>query len=103
MGAATFTEAADGQDTIGNRRVVRGTLALSASYATGGDSFDLATEVGLKEVTKILVQGSNAGYSVSLAGTTKVPLIKAWFGVGVELGATTDLSASPLTVELHGI
>jgi hypothetical protein len=100
MGAATFTETS--QDVHGNRRIVRGTLTLSASYATGGDSFNLATEVGLKELHKVLVDSNTRGLSLSLGGTSKVPLLLCYATSGAEVANATDQSALTLSVELHG-
>lgn len=103
MGAATFTPAADPQDVIGNRRVIRGSLTLSDSYATGGESFDLATEVGLKQLHKVLVDGNVSGVSLALGGTASVPLLLAYAAADTEVAAAVDLDGVSFTVELHGV
>jgi len=106
MGAVTFTKATPGGTTlkgghgtpvIDNKRVVRGTLTFSASYATGGDTLDLKT-VGLTELTYILVDataplGNISGLSILLGGTKIAPLISAFDSNATQVTSTTDLSA----------
>lgn len=109
MGAATFTET--GQEVIGNRRVVKGTITMSSSYATGGDSLDLATEVGLKQVHKMLLEASDVtlgawtllGYSAVLAGTASAPLIATYTGPITETANGTNMTGVTFNVWLFGV
>jgi hypothetical protein len=58
MGVATFTQR--NEFPIGNSgRLVTGTLTMSNSYATGGDTLDLQGDVGAAEGSLII--GSVAG------------------------------------------
>ena len=101
MGACTFTKTANTPVGVwGNNRVAKGQLALSASYATGGDTLDLKT-VGLTELNELYVNGSNAllggsGLSVALGGTKIAPLIIASDALNTEVANATNLSTRPL-------
>lgn len=101
MGAVSFTRATGPSvhptgysfyPVLDNKRVVKGTLNFSSSYATGGDSIDLA-QVGLSELQGMLIEAtSQGGLSIVLAGTSKVPLIRAFDANGTEVTAATNLS-----------
>jgi hypothetical protein len=106
MGAFTFDKDFNGGVCYeGDDVVFKGTLTGSASYATGGDSFGLAAEVGLKALESIEVDAgtaaTDAGRSLKLAGTAGVPLIKVYTS-GAETAATTNLSAVTWKVRLRG-
>jgi hypothetical protein len=103
MGATTFTKATAAQTggqrhdyVVDNKRVVKGTITFSASYATGGDSLALGT-TGLKEVTGILIDPSmttnQSGLSVALGGTKTAPVILAYDANATQVANATDLSA----------
>lgn len=100
MGAATFTKTANVPVGVwGDKRVAKGQLALSASYATGGDTLDLKT-VGLTEVTELYVNASNAllggsGLSLALGGTKNAPLLIASDALNTEVANATNLSGRP--------
>ena len=105
MGAFTFVrDTNDGFDVKGNCYEIKGTLTGSSSYATGGDSFAIAT-YGLSSLDDMVVEaGTTAltpGRSLQLAGTNKVPLIKV-FTSGAETAAATNLSAVSWKVRLRG-
>lgn len=106
MGVATFViSTTEPQDVHANRRYVKGVLTLSSSYATGGDSFDLAVQTGLSEIQKILVDATTAndsGATLTLAGTSKVPLIKAWATKSAEVANATNASTWSFPVWLLG-
>lgn len=106
MGAFTFTKDLNGGVDYERQSVVfKGTLTGSASYATGGDSFALAAEVGLKTLEDILVEAgtaaTTAGYSLKLAGTAGTPLIMVYSSSG-QVANATDLSAVTFKVRLRG-
>ena len=118
MGAATFTRAlgtggvqVDGETfdaTYKTNRVVRGLLTFSASYATGGDTLDLAT-VGLKELKRILIDPSigqnTSGLSIAAVVTNPAaPLIQAFETNDTQVANATNLSARrPIPVWLMGV
>lgn len=106
MGATTFTRALgpagvmpagdtfDG--TYNQYRVVRGLLNFSTSYATGGDTFPLAT-IGLTQIHRLLVDDdispSIGGLSVSLVSTNPaVPLLQCFDANLTEVTNATNLS-----------
>lgn len=106
MGAMTFAKATpggsqllggQGTPVIENKRVVKGTLTFSSSYATGGDTLDLKT-VGLTELTGLLqdgtvVLGNISGLSIMLGGTKSAPLILAFDANSTQVTNATDLSS----------
>lgn len=105
MGACTFARAvgslgslSDGEtfdDVYRNKRVVRGTLTFSASYATGGDTIPL-TAVGLREVSRILVDSNlginDSGLSIVVGGTPQAPTLVAYDAQGTQVANATNLS-----------
>lgn len=111
MGAVTFTPSTtDGTGRfptryIDGKRVVRGTITMSASYATGGDTLAL-TNLDIKEVTMMLVEPnllSLPGLSLALAGTKTAPLILAADTNNTEVANATNLSGrASVTVWLFG-
>lgn len=104
MGAATFTYISN--RVADNKREILGTLSLSSSYATGGDSLSLATQgAGLNRVdfmSQICDAANNKGLSFVLAGTPEAPLIRAFDASGTEVTAATSLTARTATVRLSG-
>lgn len=103
MGACTFTRASGSfadraEGVLGAKRVVRGTLTFSATYATGGDTIPLAS-VGLREVTEVLVDpqlsasSNDSGLSVVRGGTTVAPTLRAFDAQATEVPNATNLSA----------
>jgi hypothetical protein len=121
MGVCTFARASGSkadlaesvsQGTLnngeGNWRVVRGSLALSTTYATGGDTIPMAS-VGLQEVRQILVDpvvdASNenrSGLSFELGGTPGAPTLVAYETLDTEVGSGTNQSTRPVPVWLLG-
>lgn len=115
MGAATFAPLSPGSATadgyvnkvIDNKRVIKGMLTFSTSYATGGDSFALG-QTGLREITDLLVIGNaaasfpSAGLSIALAGTKVAPLILAFDAANTEVPNATNLAARTVLVYLIG-
>lgn len=101
MGAATF--AITGHERLGNKQVVKGDLTFSSSYATGGDSLDLAAEVGLNEVTSMLVADNATGLSFDLVATTATaPLVKAYSAAATEVANATNQATVVVPVWLFG-
>lgn len=115
MGACVFTRASgsladEAESVYEGFRVVRGTLTLSASYATGGDTIPLGS-VGLQEIRRLLLDaslavaafGHTSGLSVQLGGTPSVPTLIAFDANGTEVPNATNLSArNPQGVWLLG-
>lgn len=107
MGACTFTKATPGDDVVGNKRIVEGTLTLSSSYATGGDTLNLATLVGLKTLDDMRINAGSGvtiagGYQIKLGGTPAAPTIQAYGSTNAEVAAATNLSTKSFNVRLHG-
>lgn len=104
MGAIVSTVISHQVDTSG-RAVKKATLTFSASYATGGDTLDMAN-LGLRRVDQLFVDGGLAtpGYHLQLAGTAAVPLIKLIKGATAPAEETnaTNVSTVSAVVELHG-
>lgn len=101
MGAATF--AITEQERFENQRVVKGNLTFSASYATGGDSLDLAVQVGLKEVQSMLVADNTTGLSFDLDATSPTaPKVKAYSAAATEVANATDQATVVVPVWLFG-
>lgn len=117
MGAATFAAGAGADGRPGTHaqgithdgfRFVQGTLTMSASYATGGDTLNLATiPGGVKRLVRIeipLVFGSvfhgGCGFTIQFGGTATAPLLKAIAGIttaaAIEVANTTNLSTRPI-------
>lgn len=117
MGAITFTKADPGAaqvsggfptPVIDNKRVVKGTIVFSASYATGGDTLDLKT-TGLTELTALVQDatvplGNISGLSILIGGTKIAPLISVFDANATQVANATDLSArTAIPVWLIGV
>lgn len=112
MGAATFTASAraDGRSAIrytdDGLRAVEGTLTPSTSYATGGETFAIATQgAGLTTVERLEIIGdaaNNSGLSITLLGTITAPLFKYWETANTEVANATNITARTARVRLIG-
>lgn len=101
MGAATFT--ITGQDVHGKHRIVKGDLVPSGSYATGGDSLDLAAEVGLSQVDSMLVAENAQGASLDLDVTDPTaPKVKVYTSADTQAAASSDNDGLTFPVWLFG-
>lgn len=101
MGAATFD--ITGHERLGRQMVVKGNLTFSSSYATGGDSLALASEVGLKEVTSMLVADNDTGLSFDLDPTNvSAPKVKAYSAAATEVANATNQATVTVPVWLFG-
>jgi hypothetical protein len=117
MGACTFNRGALGvfgtqlfggtEDVYKQFRVVRGTLVLSASYATGGDSLALGV-VGLREAFALVIDPSRglhgSGLAINLDITVpSAPKVIAYDAEATEVPNATNLSArTPIPVWILG-
>lgn len=101
MGAATFD--ITGHEVLGNRRIVKGNLTFSSSYATGGDTLALASEVGLKEVREMLVADNTTGLSFDLdPASPTAPKVKAYSAAATEVANATNQATVTVPVWLLG-
>lgn len=101
MGAATFT--ITGHARLDKHQVVKGDLVLSASYATGGDTLDLATEVGLNQVDYMLVAENSKGASLDLDVTDKTaPKVLLYTSDATQAAAASNNAALTFPVWLVG-
>lgn len=120
MGACVVTNRKEA-GRLDNRRVVEADIALSASYATGGDSLSPAA-LGLRHITQLSQSSHSAngslrpvggvavattarqvGASIALGGTSAAPLILAYDGQGVEVANASNNSArGPFRVRVIG-
>lgn len=106
-GNCTWAEDSDyGRQNFGALFALFGTVTLSSSYATAGDTLAAST-VGLTKITRVAVHGpSNGGYAIrsDLSGTGA--LIEAFAqdagGALAEVAAATDLSAEAVEVVVYG-
>lgn len=104
MGTATAALATDARTegpavgyADGTLVVVPFTITMSASYATGGDTIVLPSDVaGLEIVDIVLTQTKSGSNRYNLAGTRTVPLIQAFSAFTTEVSNATDLSAVTL-------
>lgn len=106
MGACTFTPDPDGYAPLDPNRgwAVTGTVFLSASYATGGDTLT-AAQLGLGRIKQIQIDAIGPYDYAYNATTGKVQAFwtgAALSGVLAEVTATTNLSAIPAQVEAWG-
>lgn len=104
MGTAKFTPTEEGQLAqmpfakldVGNPglAVMPGTITLSASYATAGDTLDLSAYLAAA-ASLIILGGAKGAYLVEwVPGTLATnQKIKASSAHGTEVSSTTDLSA----------
>lgn len=107
--AVTLSTPAPTQDIFGNQYVIQGTLHLSTSYATGGDTLTLS-QLGINnlfflEMGPAVNEAATANTWLlsyvppTTSGGTAVVLIQAWTAAGspstsqglVEAASTTDL------------
>lgn len=120
MGAAVVTSRKEA-GRIDNRRIVEANIALSASYATGGDTLSPAA-FGLRHIVQIMESSHDAngsgrpvggkaaattarqvGASIALGGTSAAPTILAYDAQGTEVANATNLSArGPFRVRVIG-
>lgn len=120
MGAVTIANVANNAGSAGYRSV-SADVTFSASYATGGDTFPIAT-LGLSQVYQLLTvdgtmadgSGANSasrvyvpnphGIQVVLNGTPIAPTLKAFSGATTEVANATNLSTRGVVrLEFRGV
>lgn len=96
MGAAAFTQKGDAITLGGTNRLLFGTVAMSSSYATGGDTLDMPGDISLGEGSVLI--GQAGGYVLEYDGTNAK--VKAYRDNGTataaalpEVAAAVNLSA----------
>lgn len=78
----------------GKRRVVMiGTVTMSNSYATGGDTITVPVITGYSLKAVEVVNRTDGTRLYDWDGSTATPKLKAYTGLAAEAVATTDLSA----------
>jgi hypothetical protein len=107
MGNATFARATGKrpQRVSLGRRQVSGTITLSGSYATSGDTLVMTT-LPFDHVTDMVIEGGAAatdtdGYQIKLGGTVTAPKVIAYNTSG-QVSAATDLSGVSVQVRIVG-
>lgn len=103
MGAVSVTIAAT--DVMGNKRVHHGTGAMSASYATGGDTFT-ARQFGMTSVDRLIVNNTEGGFMLApnLDALTVFAYEAGADGAALdEVTATGDLSAELFDWVAYGV
>ena len=95
-------------DAAFHGRARRFSVVGSSSYATGGDSIPMTT-LGLRNVNQILVEPHNnvlanlqPGFSIGLAGTPSVPLLRFFETLGTEVANAVNLSTRSIVVIFIG-
>lgn len=102
MGTATFARSTnDSIISLGNAKMYLGSVTLSNSYATGGDTLNLATALGVDKILRAIltVQSGSSQYILRYDNTNGK--VKAYYydydaaadGAAIEVAATTDLSS----------
>lgn len=107
MGACTFTVDSDGYSPIDSSSgwMVRGTLNLSSSYATNGDTVTPAL-FGLGEIKKMILDAAGGYVFSPFTGNTAV---QAWYtGTASddafnEVTPTTDLHTVNVRCIIYGL
>lgn len=108
MGACVITPDTDPQNTLGHQRKVAGTLHLSNSYATSGDTFTVG-QFGLVQLDELMLigDGANAAQPVLSVDRTNNKILaygKAASASGLtQIDATTDLSAIIFRFQAWGV
>lgn len=112
MGTVTITLDPNPTHTEDHERVVTGSLSLSSSYATGGDSFTVG-QLGLGILTDMEMYGTLAVYDIAASAlpavgqSTSVKILAFGTGAGsggvfVQLTGSPDLSADVVRFRAHG-
>jgi hypothetical protein len=77
-----------------NALLVYVTFVMSASYATGGDTLTLPSDVTGRELKAVIILNPLDGTRMyQWNGDTAAPKIMAFTGLGTEVANTTDLDA----------
>lgn len=104
MGAVALTNRTDGVTTNG-KRWVEYDVALSDSYATGGDTVSLNT-LGLKVVNEIHIVGTvgtASGVEVRPVTTTvTAPKVSVYTGANTQATAASDQSGTSVRLRFIG-
>lgn len=108
MGTATYSPVNKHPIVIGNKLISFGTITMSNSYATGGDSIDWTAETGIGKVEYVSSPPTIGGYVlVPNAANTKIMAFYADYdaagdGALIQVAATTDLSAQTAQIMIIG-
>ena len=102
MGTATWAwNNQRGADEIyGSDAVANGKITFSSSYATNGDSIDFSAVSGIRDVKKVIIEGTDGTllFAVDLANNK----IKVFDAIATEEGNTTDLSGVVIDAQIIG-
>lgn len=116
MGACTFARASgslkdQAEGVLGTKRVVRGVVTFSSSYANpAGDTLPHLSQngIGLAQIDKVLIDpdlaaaGVDVGLTVRLGGTPGARTLRAFDAANTEVGNGTNLSARAVPVWFIG-
>ncbi len=86
-----ITVSRDSPDVWGQNRVAFGTLNLSSSYATGGDSYT-AAQFGMNKITRLILNLPDDGVNQYVPDEANSKIL-GYTAAGAELGAV-DLSGN---------
>lgn len=97
LATAARTEGPANGYADGSMVIVPFTITMSASYATGGDTVVLPSDIaGLEILALVLQQDKSGANRYSLAGTQSAPLVQAFSAFNSEVSNATNLSAVTL-------
>lgn len=100
MGAATIAAitGVPRLEYMGSQKVLNREITMSSSYATGGDTLNLATALGLNRITQVVFEGDGGYTLVYDAANGK---ILAYNGT-TQIANTTDLSSVAQRAKIFG-
>lgn len=114
MGACTFARASgslkdQAEGVLGTKRVVRGVVTFSSSYANpAGDTLPhlSANGIGLSQIDKVLIDpdlsAGNVGLTVRLGGTPGARTLRAFDANDTEVANATNLSGRAVPIWFIG-
>lgn len=99
---------------IEHEKTIEAVCTFSSSYATGGDTVSILTDLGMTEVNRISLTShrldglpistaqAQTGFSIQLGGTNKAPTLKLFPTTTTEATAASNNSTVAMVVRFHG-